>query len=172
MKRRVEISERAIHDIIDTAEHAGRSAAELNVIFTHGMTVEHGIESDRLKHVHRRNFANFCDFIHCRNRNVATVLLLCQMQEGNGGANTLTAGKFGQNFSVNFFVAFGSEIPRNARVVLIRVGVSHLPMNITLLGEGGRGGRKGTTQASQSHCPMPGGTECTTTAHDLIIIMI
>ena len=52
-----------LQDTVRVTEHAGCCGTDLNVIFSHRLTKEHGVERCYFIHSHRRDFKNLCNLV-------------------------------------------------------------------------------------------------------------
>lgn len=59
-----------LQDAVRVAEHARCCCADLNEVFSHGLTQEHGIESRYFIHSHRRDFQHLSDLEENKQTNV------------------------------------------------------------------------------------------------------
>ena len=79
-----------------TANHAGGSAANLEVILAELCAVEHRVEGSDFVHLHRSHLEDLGDLVHSGKSKEVIVLLLSDKQDGDDAAGLVVVRVLGE----------------------------------------------------------------------------
>ena len=74
------------------SDHAGSSATNLQVVLSNSGTVEHGVKSSDLVHLHGRHLEDLGNLVHRRERQEIVVLLLSDKKRRDAGRALVVVG--------------------------------------------------------------------------------
>ena len=107
-----------LHHFARASDHAGRGAAELQVVLADSFSVVHRVESGDFEDVDLGYFEDFCDFLHRRETQEVVVLLLSDEQHRQQRALLVVRWILREPF-VHLLVVLRSEVEGD-RVRVVR----------------------------------------------------
>jgi len=112
----------SIQNLRRTAQHARRCGADLNEMFSNGLTIEHGIKSRNLVHPHGGHRKKFSDIVHDADACPSLILPLCKVEQRNDGRFLVLRWVVGNDL-ISPCEVLGSELEGYLRVVVCGVPV-------------------------------------------------